>query len=423
MVGQSESGSAFATLNPIWDPARVAGGDGRTYIDDRVEIATDFEGGNGTDIRRLGADHYSVRLEPEPGSHRFSGKSYYFCFAIRNLEQVERSVQVRVDAAGWDYFGSETRHVCIYRNGTWTEFGEPALAEVVGYPDSLDIDLTLPAGSPSDASLFVSNYHWWPYTEMAQWARGLPSTAKVIELGKSHLGRPILALEIGEADEAAPAMVHVQTPQPAEMGSIACRTIVDYLCGDAPEAKRIREQFRTYVVPMTNPDGTVLGYGVSNAEGKFPFFEADLAANGDSSAPHETRLLWEYLETIQPTLFWEWHSNNWARRPGQMLLRYRHDLIEDPDRRRVWDELEDRLLQLSQTYHEEWTSSDEGPYQQSMGFQVAVRLGAISCMIKQHDRLPLSESEAHTLACLREAAAALSELAATDPAQERDLES
>ena len=87
-----------------------------------------------------------------------------------------------------------------------------------------------------------------------------------------------------------------------------------------------------------------------------------------------------------------------------MLLRYRSELLEDARMRRVWDEIEESLLTLPNTYHESWTSYTEGPYQSSPGFQAITRLGAISCMIKQHDKYPLGDSQDHAVRCLKTAA-------------------
>ena len=105
-------------------------------------------------------------------------------------------------------------------------------------------------------------------------------------------------------------------------------------------------------------------------------------------------------------LFWEWHSNNWSRRPGHMLLRYRSELAGDAHTRQLWDAVEERLLGLPNTHHGNFTSHSEGPYQPSIGFQAAVRLGAVACMIKQHEKYSLAESRHHAVACLQAAAAA-----------------
>jgi hypothetical protein len=276
---------------------------------------------------------------------------------------------------------------------------------VEGHGDTVDIAVPLPGAEDPDPTLFVSNYHWWPYSEAVQWMNGLPADrARVLEVGRSFQGRPIYAVEAGATSPDAPCMVHAQTPQPSEMGSLACRAMADFLCSDDPEATAFRARFRVCFVPMTNPDGTVLGYGVSDAQGRFPHFEGHLAAAGDPSATPETTAVWRYLEARRPWLFWDWHSNHWSYRPGHMLLRYEHGLLPDESRRRIWDELEERLLTLPDTHHGRWISATGGGSRYTTGFEAVTRLSAISCMIKQHDKFPLAQSRAHAIACLRHAA-------------------
>lgn len=400
--------SALSRHNPVWDQARAQGGAGRVFEDDSIQLATDFEGGNGTDLRRIGTDHYSVTLETEPGDHPYSGTGYYLCLGVLNRRSEARSIRVRVRAPTkpeWRW-AAQMQHMIVRRGGQWSQLDPAAITPVDGSGDTVDVAIPLAGRDAGDGVVFVSNYHWWPYTEAVEWLRGLPvDRARVGEIGRSFQGRAIYAVELGEAGRDAPCMVHTQTPQPAEMGSLACKAMVDYLCSDEPEAAAIRRRFRTCFIPMTNPDGTVMGYGVSDTQGRFPFFEGHLAAAGDARATPETALVWRYLAEQRPWLFWEWHSNHWSRRPGHMLLRYAHDLLADERQRRVWDDLEERLLTLPDTHHASWTSHTEGAYQNSMGFQAVTRLGVISCMIKQHDKFPLAQSREHAIGCLRHATA------------------
>ncbi len=388
-----------------WETARVS--QAHIYQDADVCLATDMEGGNGSHLRRLGDGHYAVTLELEPGNHRFSGRSYYFCLGIRNQSRNPRDIVVRVVARspGREAFAQGTRHVVLRHKGDYSQLDPAAIRLVPGQGDSVDITLHLP--SASDGPLFASNFHWWPYSEVADYVRHLEDDrlARVHVIGHSHEGRPLYAVEIGPEGAGVPCMVHAQTPQPSEMlGSLACRAMIDWLRGPDPQAVRIRQGVLTCFVPATNPDGSVYGYGVSDAQGRFPYFEADLAARDDPEATPETIALWRYLCSRQPHLFWEWHSNNWARRPGHMLLRYRHTLSANDAQRQRWDALEDTLLALPNTHHGNWTSHDEGLYQRSLGFQAVTRLGAMACMIKQHDKFPLSVSQRHAIDCLQAAA-------------------
>jgi hypothetical protein len=398
--------TGLAQYNPLWQPVRATGEPTRVYEDDQVLIATDFEGGNGAHIRRLGSGEYAVTLEPEPGEHRFSGRSYYYCVGVRSKRPAASTVRLRLEghAHGTESFGRDVRHAVLRRGGTWSHL-DPSAIRSLG-DDALTLDLPLPAADEPDPVLFVSDFHWWPYSEVIEYVRSLRGVKGVAvrEIGRSALGRPLMAVEVGPP--GAPCMVHAATPQASEMGHLACRAMIDYVTSPDPEAAAIREGFRLSFIPVTNPDGLALGYGVSDGQGRFPFFEAHLAATGDPAAGPETVAVWRYLEAQRPWLFWDWHSNNWHRRLGHILIRYRHTLLEDAARRRLWGEVEDRLLALPDTHHENWTSHDEGPYQPPMGFQAVTRLGAIACMIKQHDRFPLEASRRHAVACLRAAAAA-----------------
>jgi len=390
---------------------------GRVFSDGRAVLASDFEGGNGTDIAALGEDHYVVRLEPEVGEHRFAGRGYYFCFGVQNLLPERRVIRVRCQARWWregadegDTFGNQSRHVVIRRGDRWSEYGPESVHQVPGEVDSIDVDVELAGSDEPDPVLIVSNFHWYPYSELVQWLHTLPAErARVIEIARSHQGRPIYAVEMGRNE--APCMVHAQTSQASEMlGMLACKALIEFTCSDDPAATKLRDNFRVCVIPVTNPDGAVAGLGVSDPQGQFPHFQAHLAAAGDAGAPVETRALWNYLVERQPLLYWEWHSNNWDWRPGHMLIRYRPELLEDPDRRQQWEHLDEQLLTLPDTHHENWTSHTEGPYQPTMGFQAIVQLGAIAMMIKPHERFSVTDTQQHAIDCLRAAGELLAEI-------------
>ena len=274
-------------------------------------------------------------------------------------------------------------------------------------PDSLDLDLTLPpGGGERDGTIFLSNYHWWPYTEMLDWLQTVES-GTVRRIGSSFQGRAVYAVEFG--DPGNPTMVHTQTPQPSEMGSLACRALIDFLGSGSAEGDAIVQRFHVCFIPMTNPDGTVLGYGVSDSQGRFPYLEGIQGAEHLPESTPEVNNVWRYLEEKRPWLFWEWHSNHWKRRPGHMLLRYRPECLPDAARRELWRDIDERLLALPDTHHGNWTGHEEGLYQASLGFQAVIRLNAISCMVKQHDKFPLEQSRRHAIACLQVAADAYSQ--------------
>ena len=392
--------------NPIWDQAR-AGDQGRVLEDVDILVATDFEGGNGADIRRLDGDSFAITLENEPGGHDFSGKPYYVCFGVRNKRMQSRAVRVRLEAAGWGNWGAQTQHLVLRRGGKWSQLDPAAIRKVEGMPDAVTVDIPLPGADDTQGTLFVSNFHWWPYSERVAYVRGLQG-ARVREIGRSHQGRPMYAVEIGREDPDAPCMVHAQTQQPSEMGHLACRALIDYLLSDEPSAVSMRRRHRICFLPMTNPDGTVMGYGVSDAMGRMPCFEGHLAAFGDQGATPEGMAIWRYLQEQRPWLLWFWHSNNWARRPGHMVYRYRGYLMEDARQRALEEAIGPKLLALPDTHFAMWLSPSEGHHYGTRPTLYAMqKLGAMVHIIKQHDKFPLEQSGQHAIDCLQAASTAL----------------
>jgi hypothetical protein len=395
-----------------WDQSRrnenIAG---RKLDLDDIRVTSEFEGGNGYDMGRIGPDHYFVRCEPDPGEHRFSGKSYYFCFAMRNTQPVQRKVTVRVAAAGWNYFGSQTQHYVVRRGDGYQVFGEEFCrrAHADNETDLLDIEVLLPPADEKDP-VVVSNFHWNRYGEFRDWLGTLPTgVARQRKLGSSSEGRPISAVEIG--NPSGPAILIAQTSQPSELGCTpVIQAQIEHLLQDTPRMRELRDKARFCFLPMTNPDGQVRGLTVSTPGGRFPVFEGDKAVRGDPDTVHEATVLWGYLSETRPVIYWEWHTNNWSRRPGNMVLRYRHTLIEDAARRRAWVELEDALLRLPNTHHENFTSETEGPYQPTMGYQAVTQLGCIATMIKHHEKYPIRNSISFGISCLELAAAQLTKL-------------
>ena len=76
--------AGLSQYRSYWDQSRAQGKHSRVYEDDEVVFATDFEGGNGCDLSKIGEDRYFLRLEPEIGNHSYGEMAYYVCFGMRN---------------------------------------------------------------------------------------------------------------------------------------------------------------------------------------------------------------------------------------------------------------------------------------------------------------------------------------------------
>jgi len=398
--------------DPVWDQSRHARAEEQGYVlaSDGVLLATDFECGNGRNIRQAGPDSYEIDLEPEPGDHRYGGLSYYYCFGAANIGPHAHRIRVILHSYMGDIeqgIGNGTAHAVVRQGSDWGQL-PPENVRSAGSGNALELTVDLPPCNRPGSVLFLSDFHWHPHTEMVRWVTGLSGErrVRVSVAGTSVSGRDLYRLDLGPEESDAPTIVMAQTPQPSEgVGSWSCRRIVDFLLSGDETAADILKQFHIVVIPATNPDGTVEGLGVSHPSGRFPYFEGKKTADEEPDVLPEMKAVWNVLRTEKPWLFIEWHGNNWKRRPGHMLLRYRPALMEDTARRRIWENIDRRLEAIPDTYHGSWTSWEEGIYQQTIGFMAVTRLQAIAYMIKPHDSFPLDACTEHALRCFQEAVA------------------
>jgi len=383
--------SALSRYISYWDQSRARAGRDYCYEDEEIIIATDFECGSGRGIRRLGENQFQMHCEADPpGSHPFSGKSTYFCLGIKNKRNTRRRIMLTL--LGFSHDLKEVQSITVRAGRAWRQL--PA-SDILPSPQSGS--LTLRATLPPEVPLFLCNFHWYPYTEMCRYleetARRFPF-ASLSSIGKTYLGRDILVLTIAENAKSRPCVVVASTPQPSESGHWASRAVIDFLTSDAEEALAIRRANSVHILPHTNPDGTVLGYGMSNSLGQAPYFDADCAADG-REASRESVLMWNFLKSKRPWLYLEFHSAFQAYRKTHAILRYDKALLRGESTRRLMEECDKALESLPGNFTESVTNRQKG-YHNSMGFAAMTKLGVISYMYKLHDKFPLEENLLHS---------------------------
>ncbi|MBU4200357.1 MAG: hypothetical protein KKG09_10015 [Verrucomicrobia bacterium] len=410
--------------------------------DGAIALASTFESGNGFRFRRLANGRYALDIEPEPGDHLFSGSGYYFCFAVRNKDDKPRNVTFEVTAAignreaadkeimAWlanhpdevhlKSYAGRTKFVIVRQGDEWSHVPQ---WNILKGRDSHSIAFTceLPPASDANPVLYFSNYHWCPPSEMSEYLQAMAGKHQQLDLRslcKSIQGRDVWVAEIGNPNKHVPTVVCAATPQPNEMGALACRAILDFLLSGTQEASGILSRHRVCLVPHTNPDGAALGYTASDAAGKFVYFMGQHTIQGHHDAPVEQVALWKYLRKRHPWLFIEWHSNHWDERKAHALLRYDPDLTANATIRRIWDAWDRRLDAMPDAVNEidethARTNLTRG-YTKSLGLAVAMELGGIPAMIKVHDKYPLCVTLEFVKACFCAAMESFAEYVTSD---------
>ena len=187
----------------------------------------------------------------------------------------------------------------------WRGSGDPAAFSATMAKDSSSISITLPPGEGvvSGQPLVTSAHYETLLGQLAQSGRG-----KRIILGRSHDGRPIKAVRLGDAD--APRLVVLLGRQhpPEVTGATAMDafslTIAKLVRSGTIDGK----QFQFLIVPLLNPDGVARGHWRANLGG------ADLNRDWGTFKQPETRAVSDWLARlpakVRPVLMLDFHSTN-----------------------------------------------------------------------------------------------------------------
>ena len=396
--------SSLSTFEDHWDGSRALLGAKYFYEDEEILIATDFECGSGEEILKSEDDTFLMRSETEPGrGHIFEGKSTYFCVGIHNKRKTSR--RIRLVISNFTHCLDDTKYITV-RQGvdTWSHLPlEDVTAEVFRSIDrhtqegELRLSVDLPPWGGRDSALFLSPFHWYCYTDMSRYLSEVADTypyASLESIGKTFQGRDIPVLNIGEKSPDKPRILAVQTLQPSESGHWCCKSIIDYLISEDPEARIIRERNTISLIPHTNPDGTVLGRGMTNSLGQAPQFEGLLASEGQEAA-RETTLLWNYLKELQPWVYLELHSAYQDWRKKHPFRIYDENLTSDLEVRKLMKRGNDLMLAMPE--HEVRLTATHEEDHRTFRIPALKSLNVIPFMLKVHDKFPLKENLEHVL--------------------------
>lgn len=148
---------------------------------------------------------------------------------------------------------------------------------------------------------------------IATWISKLRSTPspKIITIGKSKLGRPIWAIELGNGKkDLRPTVVFLSRQHPPEVsGFIAFQAFFSRLLEQDALAVGFRQNFRILAIPVINPDGVDEGHWRHNAGG------VDLNRDWAAYRQPETSVVVEWLQeyTLKDQVQWgmDFHSTQY----------------------------------------------------------------------------------------------------------------
>lgn len=187
----------------------------------------------------------------------------------------------------------------------WRGSGDPAAFSVTVAQDKEAVSITLPPGEGvvSSQPLVTSSHYDKLLGQLTKSGWG-----KNIILGRSHNGRPIKAVRLGNAN--APRLVVLLGRQhpPEVTGAMAMDVFSVTIARLVRSGVIDGKQFQFLVVPLLNPDGVARGHWRANLGG------ADLNRDWGIFNQPETRAVNDWLgllpAQVRPVLMLDFHSTN-----------------------------------------------------------------------------------------------------------------
>jgi murein tripeptide amidase MpaA len=160
--------------------------------------------------------------------------------------------------------------------------------------------------------VYVATFFPFSYTEMQDYENTVDASPWAVKsiLGSSEQGRDVVLLKITNSsipDTDKKVIYIIGRQHSAETASShMLKGMIDFLISDNADARRMRNDFVWYIVPMVNPDGVYLGMSRATSEGR--------NANRDwkNSESVEINIVRDHINSINNTygvdFFIDWHS-------------------------------------------------------------------------------------------------------------------
>lgn len=228
----------------------------RTYefAEDGVSFTNQFAGARLSNVERTGPLAYMVTVLPENAPINMSPWYAFRVSASRKKDVSVRLVypefarhrydpQISKDGRKWKLL--EKGRIIEEDKGTAPRGPESR-------PKSIVMRLTV-----GREPLWVSAQELNDSRTVFGWMERIAKKRKltVTEIGRSKEGRPIRMLTIGKPDSKKMMIVISRQHPPEVTGYFAMQSFVETIAGNSDLAKKFRDDWSIYVVPLMNPDG------------------------------------------------------------------------------------------------------------------------------------------------------------------------
>lgn len=261
-----------------------------------VRFDNQFPGARLNECEQIGENRFQIVAQPE--NKRINNSAWY---AFKVLADEAKTIEITLAYEN----GKHRYEPKVSRDGkAWKRLEAKRYAhdqEARTARLTLDIDAR---------PLWVAGQPLIGVREIEAWSEKLAGKPfiELREFGRSMRGHPLRRLMIGE-EKARNHVIIVSRQHPPEItGTIGMTRFVETLANGSKLSRRFRDKFKTWVVPLMNPDGVNEGHWRHNLGG------VDLNRDWKVFFQPETRAVRDLISQIvsepntRPVLFLDFHS-------------------------------------------------------------------------------------------------------------------
>ena len=278
-----------------------------------MEVSSNFECGNGKNIREIGQNQYVLETNGSDPHY-----SFYFHFKLKgDSQRKDVTVTVLPDPefaqADPDLFGDDRPTTLWVRRD---EFGWTRLTHhwALVENDSFQVEKSryrIQLRVEPNAEVEISNMLPLPYSEMCGWLKTLaetnPQWFSEVEIGRSEQGRAMMGLLLHDKEHThrrrkkKTILVFGGEHATEFAGPWSVKGLIEFLASTLPEARDLRERYEIMLAPQVNPDGNVNGT-LHNIHRTNLHLDYGPKAAECRPTSREARALWEYACEFKPEI-------------------------------------------------------------------------------------------------------------------------
>lgn len=266
------------------------------FAETGIRFSNQFPGGRLNDCSQIGEDKFQIVIRPE--SERINNSAWY-AFQVVADESRVIEITLTYENGKHRYDPKVSRDGKVWKRLEGKRFVRDREAKTATLTLAVDRRPLWVAGQPLIG-----------VKEIEAWSEKLAKKSFVsqAEFGKSMRGYPLRRLRIGDKGARNHVIIISRQHPPEITGTIGMMAFVEKLADGSKLSRRFRAKFKTWVVPLMNPDGVNEGHWRHNLGG------VDLNRDWKVFFQPETRAVRDLISRIvsapntRPVLFLDFHS-------------------------------------------------------------------------------------------------------------------